>query len=783
MGGKRKGGSVTVGYRYYWDIHSGLGRGPVDEIVEIRVDDKTAYAATAGELTHSQAIYIDKPNLFGGEETGGEGGIQGRLEILMGDADQKPTQALINLLSGVHNPALPSAVSGNNLAIITAGLNNRDDAYTDPTYFSAGALTAGDLPANSVIPGFRGIVTTVFSGLISCYNAHPKKHGYRVRRNLKGWSNDSVWYADKCRILLRNDNLQISGLTPEQKHNIREIHAMNPAHILVECATNKSWGGKKNFGDLDLDSYKQAADTLFAEGFGICLRYNRQESVKAFIQQVVDHIGAVQYDNVETGKQGLRLIRQDYDPATLPIYHYDNGILRVQDDDGAASDTAANQIIVKYHDPVANKEGQAIANNLAAIQMHGVISKTVEYKGIPTFDLAARVAQRDLEAAASGLARLKIVFDWRAGNIKSGDVFKVHLPDRDIDSVIFRVGKVENGNEGEIIVTCVQDVFGLPAANYSTRQTKSHYTPPDYSVHPITQARLLEVPYHVFPLVFSASELAYVRPTDCYVWAVAASPSPLSLSFAMLVDNGAGYINASAGSFTSFVTIKDAITPYQTEVGFDFSGNVRLGVGQPLMIDEEIVKIEAVDWQARKLTLGRGCADTVPQSHTKGSQMWNYLSGAALNDSVYTAGEHLAVKLLTKTAQATLDASQANILHITTGQRHARPYPPGNVRVNGELGTQISDKTAFTLSWAHRDRLLQADRLIAHTEDSTQLATGVQYEINLMRGSQIVRTITTTAAEFVYPDPQRPEQGENFNTVTLYAVQNGLKSLQGYQFS
>ena len=76
MGGKRKGGEVTVGYRYYWDIQSGLGRGPVDEIVELRVDDKTAYVGKPGELTRSQAIYIDKPNLFGGDNTGGEGAAE-----------------------------------------------------------------------------------------------------------------------------------------------------------------------------------------------------------------------------------------------------------------------------------------------------------------------------------------------------------------------------------------------------------------------------------------------------------------------------------------------------------------------------------------------------------------------------------------------------------------------------------------------------------------------------------------------------------------------------------
>ena len=67
-----------------------------------------------------------------------------------------------------------------------------------------------------------------------------------------------VWYPEKAKILLRNDNLKISGLTFGAGANVRQIHAMNPAHILVECATNKSWGGKKDLTDLDLDSYKKS---------------------------------------------------------------------------------------------------------------------------------------------------------------------------------------------------------------------------------------------------------------------------------------------------------------------------------------------------------------------------------------------------------------------------------------------------------------------------------------------------------------------------------------------
>lgn len=777
MGGKRKGGSVTVGYRYYWDIHSGLGRGPVDEIVELRIDDKSAYVGKPGELTHSQAIYIDKPNLFGGENTGGEGGIQGRMEILMGEPDQKPSKMLVNLLKGILNPALSSG-SG------WLARKRRKKGYDDEhnKFYSNGPIIEGELAQDDMIPGFRGIVTTVFSGLISCYNAYPKKHSYRVRRALKGWFNGTVWYPEKCKILLRNDTLKIKGLDKEQEENVRQIHAMNPAHILVECATNKSWGGKKDLTDLDLDSYKKAADTLYEEGFGLCLRYNRQGSIKEFMQQVIDHIGAVQYDNVETGKQAIRLLRNDYNPDDLPTFHYDNGILNVQDDDSSATDTTANQIVVKWRDPVTNREDQAIANNIASVQMHGVIAKTVEYKGVPTFDLAARLAQRDLEMVASSLTRLKIVFDMRASELKHGDVFKVHLPDRGIESVIFRVTGIENGNEGEFIVTCMQDVFGLPAANYSTQKSESLYVPPDYTAKPIDEARLLEVPYHVLPLVLSEAEFAFVKPTDCFVWSLATQPSALSVGYEMLVDAGAGYAQTATGSFTPSIKLAEPATAYQTTLKFKLEGDyAALQHAEAVMIDDEIIRIDSVDFKAGTMTVGRGCADTIPQAHKANTIVWCYLLAAGTDETRYTVNEALKAKLLTRTQIETLSEDAASVLTLTTQQRQARPYPPANVKVDGAFVDKIANGSAFTLTWVHRDRDIQADQLIAHTEDSTTLGQGVSYKIDLIDGNNIVRSITTDSTTFVYPD-NGAIASEKFNKVELYSHKNGLSSLYRYKF-
>jgi len=776
MGGKRGGGSVTVGYRYYWDIQSGLGRGPVDEIVELRVDDKTAYVGKPGELTHSQAIYIDKPNLFGGDNTGGEGGIQGRMEILMGEPDQKPTQMLINLLKGVYNPSLAT----------NASRWMRKYANKNPErnkFFQNGNLEPGNLSQDDIIPGFRGVVTTVFSGLISCYNAYPKKHSYRVRRANKGWHGGVVWYPEKAKILLRNDNLKISGLTPEQEKNVREIHAMNPAHILVECATNKSWGGKKDLSDLDLDSYKKAADTLYAEGFGLCIRYNRQTSIKEFIQQIVDHIGAAQYDNIETGKQAIKLIRHDYKVEDLPLFTYDNGILSVLDDDSAATDKQANQIIVKYREPVTNRDDQAIANNIAAVQMHGVISKTVEYKGIPTFDLAARVAQRDLEMIASGLTRLKITFDMRGSELRPGDVIRVNLPERDIVDVVFRVGELKNGNEGEIVATCLQDVFGLPAANYSTQKGESLYTPPDYTAKPIDSERLFEVPYHVLPLVLSDAERAYIKPTDCFVWSLGAQPTPLSVGYDMLVNVGAGYAQTATGSFTPCVELVGDVTPYQTSIKFKLEGEyAALSGAEALIVDDEIIKIDSVDFKTGTMTVGRGCADTIPQAHKAGTLAWCYLLAAGADETKYTVGEQIKAKLLTRTAQQTLDESKAQVLTLTTRQRQARPYPPGKVQIDGSYSNAIADISGFKLTWAHRDRDVQADKLIPHTDGSTTLGQGVTYKVDLLDGDTLVRSISTTATEFTYPDKAK-KNNEKFSRVALYSVKSGLQSMQRYLFT
>ena len=94
---------------------------------------------------------------------------------------------------------------------------------------------------------------------------------------------------------------------------------MNPAHIIHECLTDQLWGMGTPVAALDDAAFREAADTLFDESFGLSMIWVRQTSIENFVQEVLDHINAVLFSDPATGLLTLKLIRNDYVEADLPI--------------------------------------------------------------------------------------------------------------------------------------------------------------------------------------------------------------------------------------------------------------------------------------------------------------------------------------------------------------------------------------------------------------------------------------------------------------------------------
>lgn len=587
-------GDVLVGYRYLFGIHMGISRGPVDELCEIKVGDKTAWR---GSITGNGETAIDAPNLFGGES--GEGGIQGTLTSLFGGPTQTAPSTLATVLK-------------------------------------------------TPMPGFRRRFTVFFDGILTMMNPYPKPWKFRVRRALQGWDGDP-WYPERCVIdmvrptssaeiqdatpqtgnvqfvqssawvntagvrtitltpagpLVSIDYVSISGdwqgeswytlQLLEGVHYTRVgnvltliepiddsingfyapyglginrpvditytatvplttpgsgpgglgdalIKAMNPAHIIYECYTNREWGRGLSRDRFDDASWRSAADRLFIEGFGLCLRWTRRDTIQTFIQAVLNHIGGVIFTDRKTGKIKILLMRDDYSVDSIPLFDVDNGLKSITENAVSMPTNMINEIIVKYRDPVTNEDRMSRASNIASVQASGGVinSMTIDFPGLPTATLAAKIAKRELRVRSPSIRRYQLSVDRRGFNLVPGGLMRVQDMARGVPDTVLRIGYIDYGSQtnGEIKITAVQDVFGLPKQGYTTIGPPQ-WTPPN--TRPcLSNHRVFEVPYRSLYRQLSAAEFAFVDNTSAYIGAVCQEGQPLNTGYNIAVKSGA----------------------------------------------------------------------------------------------------------------------------------------------------------------------------------------------------------------------------------------------------
>lgn len=86
------GQHVITHYRYYLTLQLVFCSGEIDEVVEIRFDDKVPGTVTITPETNRTKLSIDAMGLFGGDEQ--EGGVHGSVYVYHGNASQQPDSHL-----------------------------------------------------------------------------------------------------------------------------------------------------------------------------------------------------------------------------------------------------------------------------------------------------------------------------------------------------------------------------------------------------------------------------------------------------------------------------------------------------------------------------------------------------------------------------------------------------------------------------------------------------------------------------------------------------------------
>lgn len=552
--------------------------------------------------------------------------------------------------------------------------------------------------------------------------------------------------------------------------------AMNPAHILYYSRTQEDMG-RESVDSINEASFVAAANWFYSHGFGLCTSYDPSaESVDEFEQRICRVAGCSLSRSPLDGQWYLDIANGEYDLATLPVLN-DDDILDFEEQP-TLQDSAVNSVSIKYFDPI-KKEAIVTPPTTAPalIAEFGSNHLTIEYPEIPAAGLALRVAQRELLAriTPARVFRPKTTrkpYAWRPNTYFRLQTFKRRIAD-----MVCILGEKSSGQlrSGAMSITAAEDIYSLPLTTYVSVE-EGVDTRPSQVPKPIVLQQACEVPYIEVVTQLPRAEMEALPVDVGFLMAVAADPAT-TRDYTLVVDDGAGYDVIGDGAWGATAVVNEAAD--HDAQSFTLSSGRRLievAPGMPALWGSEIVRVDTLDVITGEVTFGRACADTVPVEHPAGERVWFFAVGAAFDTTEYRDGEALSVKLLTNTASARLDVSEATIMTVEISGRHARPYPPAAVRINGVRYPQTVSGDAV-VTGTHRDRLAQADQLVDQTMADIGPEPGTTYvvrNVNAATGTETYFQDGITAFPHVVPAPNLAIT----NRLEVYSVRAGLESLQ-----
>lgn len=610
-------------------------------------------------------------------------------------------------------------------------------------------------------PGYIGILSLVFKSFQwSSNNPYFKSPWVRVTRILNGWGRGSAWNPSKATI---------------------NTYDINPAHIIYQCLTDPNWGMGYNTSDIDEPSFTAAASTLFNENFGLSIQWSEQSSINDFIQTILDHISGVLRLDLKTGKFVLKLIRDDYVIGSLTNLNPSN-VIELKSFQRATYGDFANEIVVSYLDRDENERSIAV-QDLASIRIQGaVISSSRSYPGIRTAELAARVAQRDLNSTAMPLAKISLTTNRILWDKEIGDVVSLTWPDLGLGTAAYRIVNINKGTlvNGEISAELVEDIFGLEDRSYASGGD-SLWVDTMIEPSPVQAARAVEIPYWELIINTSTADFNAFQPGFSFgsILACRGSSAP---AFDFGVNYSASYSGTytkiSEGQFCPTGTLTNAMGLTDTIIQLSnyYDLDQALYEDAYAYIDDEVVALSVVNAETGSVTIRRGCLDTVPTTHAAGTRVYFVPPVAGVDSTERVSGETVYYKPTPTNGLGELPIASATPLTLVLNNRATRPYPPGRFQINGAYQqTEVVD--TLTLTWVSRNRIQQTVDLVDTTQGSITSEPGVTYNLRIYNTFDDALLLEVTGLTVLTYTPVLPFGDYNIR-IELESQRDGLKSWQ-----
>ena len=294
----------------------------------------------------------------------------------------------------------------------------------------------------------RGLTAAILRQVCIGHSASLQQWKYLVKRTAHLASGEDQWYPAKATI--RN-------------------YEINPIHWLREIYTDNEWELGYSTNIFDDDTLRAAADAIYDEGFGLCIKWEADQSLEDHVKDILRHINAVIREDYSTGKFEIKLIRDDYVLGELEIFD-ETDINTVEDYSRGTIHKVPDVTYVKYWNMIDNLPVSIPNHDMALVsaQNEMLIPNNVDYTAVVNDGLAGQLAARDQHQISAFPATMKIKAKRTMAHLMKGDVFKLAWPPLGIVSMVIRVITAHYGTlaDGEVSFDCVEDIFGMKDSLY-----------------------------------------------------------------------------------------------------------------------------------------------------------------------------------------------------------------------------------------------------------------------------------------------------------------------------
>lgn len=768
---------VTIGYKYFLGIHVAIGHGE-SVLQKIKMNEKDVWINT-GDTGNFRGTY-DAPHLIS-EDNGVAANFQwwsgtNNLQdpYVNGFAKTPPHKGLAHIV-------FEKAYIGNQLT--PPSTQYISSFYKNYAFFDQDKIIIDDMTDTSTVTlGEKLNITTPLNS--------SKSFTVKSEDGLITYNNTNYdLVGDDIIIKINQDsatNPMVSGQKVVVEYYTR-YYDLNPAVIIYDALVSKRYGISESPLNIDEQSFVDAQRVLYTEGFGLSLFTSNSVNGDDFINEIKRHIAAEIVDDYSTGKQKLKLIRNDYDINNLTTLD-ENNITEIQNYARTARDDLYSSFNCQFTNKRKDFNSSLAPYKDVALRLErstNTQSVTQQFNFCTKLENALKIAYREGTAASNALATFNLTC-FKIEGLEKGDVVKLNWEANEISNMVLRIQEVDYGRPGDnkMTIKAVQDVFGIQFSSFTDLPEKGFV-----------------------PIDFAAKNMA-LNIIDCNkflsqdnvnrILTFGSKPTSAAYKYNLLIDEVKA---GSASSFTLDADIKEAISFQDSTIKIttsnfaditEFSSEQILqGANLCLItdgVDQEFISFESkniVGADQLLLNVKRGCCDTKPKEWGVNAKIYFISQGNAISNNVtLTESQSITVKALTVTPIDVLKAEDATgfIYNMSAEQRNLKPIVAANMKVNNTLVFDyitIGTNDLMNLTWDYRN--VENQTVVKSYFDAAETSNnGNEYRIIVKDSLGVVLDdVTTTNNTYEYSESLPYESELNVEVITLL---NGKESFDKHVF-